>query len=594
MDWRNIRTGSEILTETYSDQPSVVKTSDGAWLCVMTTGTGREGERGQHVVSMRSLDRGRSWIDRTDVEPADGPESSYAVLLAAPGGRVYCFYNHNTDNTRQVRADPAVFPGGFCRRVDSQGHFVFKYSDDQGRTWSAKRYDIPMRRMAIDRDNPYGGDILFFWNVGKAFMYGTDAFVPLHKVGGFGAGFFTRSEGVLLKSPNLLHEPDPARIRWETLPDGDAGLRAPPGGGPIAEEQSFSVLSDGSFFCVYRTISGHPACSYSRDGGHTWSQPQYQAYADGAPMKHPRAANFAWRCQNGCYLYWYHNHGGTGYEDRNPAWLACGREADSDQGKVLVWSQPEIALYDDDPAIRMSYPDLIEEDGELYLFETQKDKARVHRVDPAWLDRLWHVFERNGETTRGRILDLSDELAPLPDKVALPRLPAFVVRDPDMPDGRSRHTRDGFSIELWLDLDCGDKAGVLLDSRTANGKGFCLKVTGDRTLEILLCDGRTENHWRSDRGRLPAGTTHHVVVTVDSGPCIVTFVIDGILCDGGTNRSFGWGRFSPNLRDVNGEESLRLTDIPGVIRVLRLYGEPLSTTEATGNCRARLPFAAGR
>jgi hypothetical protein len=116
----------------------------------------------------------------------------------------------------------------------------------------------------------------------------------------------------------------------------------------------------------------------------------------------------------------------------------------------------------------------------------------------------------------------------------------------------------------------------------------------DRTLEILLSDGRTENRWRSDRNRLPAGTIHHAVVTVDSGPCIVTFVIDGILCDGGSERAFGWGRFSPNLRDANGEETLRLAATPGVIRVLRLYSEPLSTAEAVGNCRARLPFAAGR
>jgi hypothetical protein len=29
---------------------------------------------------------------------------------------------------------------------------------------------------------------------------------------------------------------------WETLPDGEVGLRTPPGGGPIAEEQSTVVL----------------------------------------------------------------------------------------------------------------------------------------------------------------------------------------------------------------------------------------------------------------------------------------------------------------------------------------------------------------
>ena len=48
----------------------------------------------------------------------------------------------------------------------------------------------------------------------------------------------------------------------------------------------------------------------------------------------------------------------------------------------------EIALYDDDPFIRMSYPDLIEEDGELYLFETQKDKARGYTaLNPDWACR---------------------------------------------------------------------------------------------------------------------------------------------------------------------------------------------------------------
>ena len=126
-------------TETYSDQPYVVKTADGAWLCVMTTGAGREGEAGQHVVTLRSLDRGQTWVDLAAVEPADGPESSYAVLLATPGGRVFCFYNHNTDNTRKILADPAVYPDGYCHRVDSQGHFVFKYSDDNASPGQTKR-----------------------------------------------------------------------------------------------------------------------------------------------------------------------------------------------------------------------------------------------------------------------------------------------------------------------------------------------------------------------------------------------------------------------------------------------------------------------
>ena len=60
-------------------------------------------------------------------------------------------------------------------------------------------------------------------------------------------------------------------------------------GGPVAEEHSFVELSDGSLFTVFRTIDGHAAHSYSRDGGRTWEPSEYMRYADGRLMKHPRA-----------------------------------------------------------------------------------------------------------------------------------------------------------------------------------------------------------------------------------------------------------------------------------------------------------------
>ena len=104
-DSRNITSGREIPNEGYADQPYLVKTDDGAWLAVITTGKGVEGEGGQHVISTRSTDWGRTWLTPVDVEPGTGPEASYAVLLKVPYGRIYLFYNHNTDNIRQVKAD---------------------------------------------------------------------------------------------------------------------------------------------------------------------------------------------------------------------------------------------------------------------------------------------------------------------------------------------------------------------------------------------------------------------------------------------------------------------------------------------------------
>ena len=88
-DPRHLSNGWNIPSEGYADQPYIVKTDDGAWLCVMTTGAGVEGAGGQHVVSMRSTDQGRTWGERVPIEPSNGPEASYAVMLKVPSGRIY-------------------------------------------------------------------------------------------------------------------------------------------------------------------------------------------------------------------------------------------------------------------------------------------------------------------------------------------------------------------------------------------------------------------------------------------------------------------------------------------------------------------------
>ena len=586
-DNRHIEHGWEIPSEGYCDQPYIVKTDEGAWLSIMTTGSGREGQSGQHIVATRSTDRGRTWSDLINIEPADGPEASYAVVLKVLSGRIYAFYNHNTDNIRQVKGDNPPYKDGYCKRVDSLGHFVFKYSDDHGLAWSAERYNLPVREMAIDRENADVGALRYFWNVGKPITNDHAAYVSLHKVGGFGEGFFTRSEGVLLKSENILTESDPTKITWQTLPDGDAGLRTPPGGGTIAEEQSYSQLSDGSFYCVYRTIDGHPACAYSRDGGHTWTEPIYKQFADGHTMKHPRAANFAWRCENDHYLYWFHNHGGRfirehpnqrsmSYQDRNPVWLCGGVEADTPEGKIIKWSQPEIAIYDDDPYIRMSYPDLVEEDGTYYLTETQKDIARVHKIDPTLLEGMWSQFDNDQITTEGNILNVT---APIPSETTMPELPIFNDRDKQGPYGTG-DLRQGFSLDLWLKLETLNSNQILLDNRLPNGQGLCMQTTNRSTIEIVLNDGRTENRWDCDPEMLQVNTLHHIAIIIDGGPKIITFIIDGKLCDGSDHRQFGWGRFSPDLRHANGSDTL---NIDSGIQQLRIYDRYLRTSEAIAN-----------
>ncbi len=582
-DRRNIENGSVIPSAFYADQPYLIKAPDGSWLCVLTTGTGREGEAGQYVASMKSFDKGKTWTKPVAVEEFDGREASYAVLLKSPSGRIFVFYNHNTDNIRKVKADDPPFAGGYCGRVDSLGHFVFKYSDDSGCSWSDKRYDIPVREFEIDRQNADSGKLRYFWNVGRAFVHEDAAYVPLHKVGGFGNGFFTSTQGVLLKSSSLLSETDPAKAVWDTLPDGDTGITAPPGGGRIAEEHSFSVLGDGSFYTVFRTVDGHPAESYSRDSGRTWETPKYKSYADGRLMKHPWAANFAWKCSNGKYLYWFHNHGGTGYDDRNPVWVSCGREVPGENGRLIKWSQPEILLYHPDPYVRISYPDLMEDGGDIYITETEKSTARVHKIDRVFLDKLFHSEEISEVERRGLLAEYKENI---PAVIEAPRFPAFLERDTQRADYGTKRLGNGITAELWFETSGTSRDAVLLDSVTPDQRGLRAAITSDNRICVTFGDGRTVNQWTSEPDIIRRGRLQHIGIVIDAGPCVVSFVADGRFCDGGC-RQFGWGRFGRDLRHVNGAESFRVSGDENVrLKCLRFYGRALMTAELTGNFRA--------
>ena len=444
-DRRNLATGWEIPREGYCDQPYVVVLDDGAWLCVLTTGPGPEGDRRQHVVSSRSEDGGRTWSPLVDIEPPGPPESSWVMPVKTAFGRVYALYVHNSDNLAQVRS-----LHGPISRVDTLGYYVMKYTEDGGRTWSAERIRIPVREFAIDRANRHGGQVRFFWGVGKPIAERGVVYFGAAKVGDFGEGFMASSEGFFMRSDNLLTERDPRAVRWETLPEGDVGLRAPLG--PVADEHNLVALSDGSLYCVYRTTEGYLGHAYSRDGGRTWTPPAYATYAPtlqaptGAPgagyaigqpvpaparrIKHPRAAGFVKRLANGRYLLWFHNHGGRWYHYRNPAWIAGGVEEDGPEGKLLRWSEPEILLYDDDPDARISYPDVVEVPGAggsgTFVTETQKTIARVHEIDPALLEGLWRQRERRAVTRDGLLAEWDAAALRGPagaDAAARPRCP---------------------------------------------------------------------------------------------------------------------------------------------------------------------------
>ncbi|MGH9660935.1 MAG: LamG-like jellyroll fold domain-containing protein, partial [Bryobacteraceae bacterium] len=220
-----------------------------------------------------------------------------------------------------------------------------------------------------------------------------------------------------------------------------------------------------------------------------------------------------------------------------------------------------------------------------FLTETQKDMARIHEIDPALLDGMWNQFDAKGVARKGLTVDLSGNF---PSVVKAPEPPPFSQRSRRADYGKE-DLNNGFSLDLWVELNSLKADQWLVDIRTADGRGYALRTTGDRGVEIILSDGRTESRWASDPGALVAGRPQHIVAIVDGGPEVITFVIDGKLNDGGDARQFGWGRFNPNMKTAAGAPEMRIgQNLDGKVLSLRLYSRYLRTSEAIAAFRAGL------
>lgn len=531
----------------YCDQPYVVRLRDGVWLCVMTTGTGEEGQPGQRIVAMRSADQGVTWSAMVDIQPPDGREASWVMPFLTPYGRVYAFYTFNRDNLRRVATDPGH--EACATRVDTLGVFAFRWSDDGGCTWSADHGEVPLPEAEIDRTNPYGSAVRFFWGVGKPILHQGTMVLGFARVGGFGSGFMARSEGALVASANIASEREIALLRFTILPEGATGLRAPCG--PRAEETCVAGLTDGTLFCAYRGVDGFLMHGYSRDGGRSFAT-GYATYAPGGRrLKHPLACAPVWRLRDGRFLLWFHNHGGRGYEGRNPVWLCGGRERDG----VIHWSQPEVVLYDPETSVRISYPDLIEEaDGSLFLTETQKSAARLHRLPAALVEGLFRQADPEARAPEDAWLRL-----PGPGRAT-------------WTDGARPWSASGLSLCFTVDLPrCA--AGLPLIVWDEPQLRLAVQTTGHGSFALELPGAA----WAFASDQVKGPGRHRVVLILDARLRRSLLVIDGELVDGGSEQQYGQGPLGEVT--VGTERSATVTAHQRVSD-LAIFDRALSVSEA--------------
>lgn len=564
-DPRHIENGHGIHTSGYIDQPYILTLSDGSWLCVFTTGKLEEGLDGQHIAAVRSLDLGKTWSVPVAIEPVEGPAASWAMPYLTRYGRAYVFYVYNGDEIDSLN--------GKKIRNDMLGWYCYKYSDDGGLTWS-QRYRLPMRLTACDRQNDWQGKTQIFWGIGKPIHLGEGMVFGFTKLGKY---MLDNGEGWFFRCDNINREKDPNKLVWQLLPEGDHGLRNPDYGS-VQEEHNLVSLSNGGLYCAYRTQTGYLIESYSHDGGKSWSMPRPARYADGRPVKTSRACPRIWKCKNGKYLLWYHNHSGDHFSTRNPAWLAGGMELNGE----IRWSQPEIFLYGGDLSYesgRFSYPDLVEQHGRYWITETNKLMARIHEVPNEMLQNLWGQFEPPSQKDVSyRPAELSFNEAELKNE----KLPISAF--PENPEGgfilmNAMRDTGGLTIEMTVQPKDFSQARVLLDTRNEFGSGLYIQTTGYRQLELNLCNTEYCETWSTDPGLLDVVRPHRVTFVIDNGPDMILAAVDGQLCDGGSSRQFGWRHYAPFLGRVLTHKNKMLRVMPEEMKSLKIYDRAMSVSE---------------
>lgn len=561
-DWRNVKNGFPVYSYGYCDQPYVVVLNNRKWLCVFTTNAGREGSKGQHIVSCTSDDQGMSWSVPVKIEEPGKESASWAMPYLTDYGRVYVFYNYNGDKIHELNGNNDI-------REDMLGWYCYKYTEDEGRTWS-KRYRLNVPKTAVDLHNDWKGEVQIMWGIGKPVDVDSGMMFAFTKIGKY---MLNDSEGWFFRCDNINSEKDPEKLKWVMLPESQNGLKNEVLG-PVNAEQNIFQMQNGNIYCMYRTISGHPAESYSYDGGRSWTTPGIPKYESGIELKTPRACPRIWKCKNGKYLFWYHNNGGWNFNSRNPAWISGGIERN---GKI-VWSQPEILFYEDEIKARMSYPDLIEQDGKYWITETNKEIARCHAIPVDFFNMIWSQFDRESISTEGLVKEW-------PQQDLKPETKLHLLSE------NQYDFRRGFTFDFRLEL--GDLAPnqKILSVKSKSGKQIELRTSEYGSVEIRLSDGTHSDSWNSDPGLIKAFGEHCISVVVDNGPHIIQFIVDGIVCNGRDFRQYGWGRFNLNVEDIDFDEieigELKAGQLRphGRLTNLRIYNRPLMNTELIGNHR---------
>ena len=617
-DWRYLPNGRLMLADQYLDQPQCTiwhsPPSAKRWVCTIARNSHPEGNFGEHAEVLYSEDEGQTWTTGIRLEAEGAPTNSYGNIGQTDFGRLYVVYSMNLDNVTR-------FPSGKpFTRDDELGYHVWRYSEDGGSTWAGQRLTIPVPNTALDRSNSFGGSTQMFWSVDQ--IKRTRAGGSLYAFTKIGTYMQSApEESFFLSSSNVNTERNASLVAWSVHPQGDAGVRPncpAPDCMQWEEAHVVQLASQLGLFSLTRTSVGLLGAASTQDdtgaGGWTARFAEYSAAglpaAGGRLLKNPEGPITLKRFSNGKYLLLFYFNSVAGYlpprasnstlrNPRNPYWLCAGwEEAD---GQVR-FSQPEVALHyaplggppasSSNSGTGPGYPDFIEEsDGRVFITETNKTQARVHPIDPAFLATLFSADAINATAAQG--LALAFSAASQGVTFSTPPLPAFAGPAAGV----------GATIGLWLASHGAAQPGGALVAVGPLSLRVSLGAGAGAPLLLALTDAATGTAAQlvmdadcTARLTAPSPAAHYAAVVVDASARVLTWSVDGVVCDGGTAGLWGWewaplamGDLNANAREptfvLGGNYSGRV--VGGA-----WYSRALMHTELVGNWRAGPPAGA--
>ncbi len=557
-DARNLERGLKADVFGTCRQPFFMINREGHWIGLAVTETACGDSAGRRLVSAVSRDKGRTWSLPAVIESGDMPDQAWVNGLVTPFGRVYAFYG--VGGGVKPQADKAAL-----KKVAPGGGVAYRYSDDNGQSWSRDRHLVLFRFGAEGRFNAGQVGLVAPRFDGKPALCEQAVFFA---VTGMPGSSGSEGGGWAALSDNILSERNAGLVRFSLLSEGGAGIVGRGGSGKRRAAHLLTALSGGELLCVF-SEGGEVAQSVSRDSGKSWSKPEPMVCGPGRRgVKSAGMAPRLFRTSAGRHLLCVSDRDEfSGELDAAVTEVfVCGGVEKGDG--AILWSEPELLLHGGGPAQACSVADMLEQEGRFWVTAVCGGRVSLAEVRAELLSGLFGDSSGAAPCRAGMLSEWMFQGS----------APAAV----DLPSGFGAAAGGGFSIEMRLALDQLDDGTVLFSSFDGRRgvKVDALKRSGGVTLRLSLFDGDLAAMWQTGKDAVRLSEPRHVVFICDYAAGLVSAVVDGCAGAGETNGGRRWSLMPAEFGPV--ASSRRKAQVGRGVMMLRLFDRALRVAEASG------------